>query len=301
MILIKPEYISYKSLVSNVPEDEGPNWSLGVSYIVGDIVIYDGINNEHVGRVFECLIANSNHRPILGGDSTWLDCGYNNRWKMFDQVVGTQTELAEEIAISHPTNSINSIAFLDLDATEIVITMTDPVEGLVYSETIDLITQTNVVDAYTYFTEPIITQDSVVLLGVPSYPSAILSVSIKKPGSIAKIGTFAFGLQQEIGGTQYNPSVGITDYSRKEADAFGNYSIVERSYSKRIGCDLSIPNEMIDSVYRTLALYRATPVVWIGTSQNFSCMIVYGFYKSFSITIAYPTHSVCALEIEGLT
>jgi len=37
------------------------------------------------------------------------------------------------------------------------------------------------------------------------------------------------------------------------------------------------------------------------TAEGFASMIVYGFYKSFEITIPYPTASSCSLEIEGLT
>ena len=48
------------------------------------------------------------------------------------------------------------------------------------------------------------------------------------------------------------------------------------------------------------AALRATPVLWIG-SESFESLTVYGFYKEFSIDIAYPTVSYCSLTIEGLT
>jgi len=43
-----------------------------------------------------------------------------------------------------------------------------------------------------------------------------------------------------------------------------------------------------------------TPVLWIG-SESFESLTVYGFYKEFSIDLAYPTVSYCSLTIEGLT
>jgi hypothetical protein len=36
-------------------------------------------------------------------------------------------------------------------------------------------------------------------------------------------------------------------------------------------------------------------------AEDFSSLIVYGFYKSFDIVIPGPTVSNCSLEIEGLT
>ena len=58
--------------------------------------------------------------------------------------------------------------------------------------------------------------------------------------------------------------------------------------------------EQIDYISRTLAQLRATPVLWIG-SEGFESLSVYGFYKEFSIDLAYPTVSYCSLTIEGLT
>ena len=46
----------------------------------------------------------------------------------------------------------------------------------------------------------------------------------------------------------------------------------------------------IDDVHRTLAAIRATPVLWIG-SESFESLTVFGFYKEFSIDLAYVLNS----------
>lgn len=61
-----------------------------------------------------------------------------------------------------------------------------------------------------------------------------------------------------------------------------------------------MPTSAIDDVARNLAALRASPVLWIG-SESFESLTVYGFYKEFSIDLAYPTVSYCSLTIEGLT
>ena len=63
---------------------------------------------------------------------------------------------------------------------------------------------------------------------------------------------------------------------------------------------LVLATDAIDDIHRSLAALRATPVLWIG-SESFESLTVYGFYKEFSIDIAYPTVSYCSLTIEGLT
>jgi len=56
----------------------------------------------------------------------------------------------------------------------------------------------------------------------------------------------------------------------------------------------------VDLVKRLLSQYRATPIVYIG-ADAYASTILYGYYKDFSIDIAYPTISICSLELEGLT
>jgi hypothetical protein len=35
-------------------------------------------------------------------------------------------------------------------------------------------------------------------------------------------------------------------------------------------------------------------------SDLYASMIVYGFYKDFSIVLSYPSFSICEIEVEGL-
>ncbi len=127
-----------------------------------------------------------------------------------------------------------------------------------------------------------------------------ITIIVTHTAGTALCGEIVVGLKFGIGTLQYSPSIGIIDYSIKAVDAFGNYSITERAYSKRMSFDLLINNTIVDAVFQQLATYRATPIVWVG-SESYSSLIIYGFYKSFEIVIPYPNYSECNLEIEGLT
>jgi hypothetical protein len=115
----------------------------------------------------------------------------------------------------------------------------------------------------------------------------------------AKVGEIIIGNKETLGDTQYTPSVGIIDYSVKEVDTYGNYTVQERAYSKRLTCTTVILNTALDATYNTLAGVRAMACVWVG-SELYASMIVYGFYKDFSIILSYKNFSLCELEIEGL-
>lgn len=297
MRLIRPITLLENMVVSDVPMDDNPAWVNGTTYTVGSKVMYSRKN-------YECLIENTGAIPSdnVGGTSPkWLDLGFVNRWKMFDTVVGSRTIQANSITVElTPGIVFDSVAFIDVIGSTIEITIDDPVEGEVYSETIDLISKSTINDWYAYFFEPIITDDAAVLLGIPPYGSATVTITITATGYDAEIGSLILGSQRFLGLTQRNPTIGITDYSRKDVDAFGNYTVVERAFSKRMSCDLWLQNTTVDDIQKILADHRAIPVVWVGADAGYSSMIILGFYKSFQINIAYVEHSICALEIEGL-
>lgn len=298
MRIIRPTNITDSMITAcDVPETDYDAWSSATEYVVGNRCLYNHKN-------YECLENNTDNDPATYSITTvpkWLDLGYDNRWKMFDTIVGTQTSQATSFSITLVPGLIDSIAFLDVEATTIDIEMVDPVEGTVYEETIDMIMKSPVVDLYTYFFEPIITDDAAVLLGIPPFGSASITVTVTNTGGVAKLGTLALGTQKCLGLTLYEPSISITDYSKKEVDAFGNYTIVERRFSKKFSCDLNLNSSSVDDLQKTLATYRATPVIWVGSDASYSSMIIYGFYKSFQITVPYRTKSNCSLEIEGLS
>ena len=107
----------------------------------------------------------------------------------------------------------------------------------------------------------------------------------------------------DLGSTQYGATAGIVDYSKKDFDEFGQLIITERTFSKRLSAQVLVSNDNLNAVQRALYDIRATPCVWVGsTDSRFDeALTVYGFYRDFSTDIAYPDASLCNLEIEGLT
>lgn len=230
----------------------------------------------------------------------WQEVSAINRWKAFDAKVGSQVSQADSISFSLTPGMIDSVALLNLDATSVALTLTDPVEGVVYSADIDLISTLGIIDAYTYCFEPIIRKTDVVKFDVPPYGSATLDIEIANTGGSAKVGEIVVGMKRDIGQTLYAPSVGIVDYSLKEADEEGNFNLIEGPYSKKYSCSLWILNTFVDELCRLLTLYRAMPVVWVAI-EEYAAFIAFGKFNDFSIELSGPVASACSLEIEGLT
>lgn len=212
---------------------------------------------------------------------------------------------------SQPSSALNGTVYLwgaQLEAggvaTNYIPTVASPVtvngDGVVYDETYNLSSYSGITDWYNYFYEPIIRKSDFIALDLPPYSGASIEVTLTDTGNTAYCGALIYGLSKEHGATQYGMQLGITDYSVKEQDAFGNYSILERSYRRTSEMSLWVDNTYVDQLHTTLAALRATPTIYIG-SDEYGASIVYGFYKDFSTSVAYPTTSICTLTLEGLT
>lgn len=296
MIIIQPVPITAPMLTaSNVPETDAPVWTAG-TYTLGTKRIY-----EH--RVYEVIVSSTTARPDVGAVATppsWLDLGATNRFKMFDQIISTQTVKSAEIDVDiTPSAIVNAAAFFGLLGNSITVTMTDPIEGVVFTETRSLQDNTIIIDWYSYFFEEIAYLPDIVFLNLPAYGSATLTAFIDGGAGDAKVGEVVIGKQRSIGVTNFGSSVSILDYSVKSTDDFGNTIIVQRAYSKRADYDVTVNTASVAAVQKALADIRTTPTVFVG-DQNRPETVVYGFYKQFNIVLSTPSISDCSIEVEGL-
>lgn len=173
------------------------------------------------------------------------------------------------------------------------------VAEVVYDSTYTMVSDSGITDWYAYFFEPIVRITDYVELDMPPLANANINVTLSGIGETVLCGACVVGQKLNMGFTQYGANVGIQDYSIKQQDSFGNYSMLERSYAKRANMQVFVENQLVDNLQNILASYRTTSLVWVG-SVEFGALQIYGPYKGFSVDIAYPTISVCNIEIEGL-
>jgi hypothetical protein len=260
-------------------------WNSGTTYGLNAIVIY---STTHT--LYQSLQdGNVGQTPgAVGASAWWLDYGLTERWCVFDAKVGSQASRAGSITYEIDPGPFDSIALLNIEAESITVTVEDVGGGG------GTITWNKTTLADGLFMSDVVKTDFPL-----TYLTPHLVIKIDYPGETAKVGEIVVGVKESLGSTQYNPAISIIDYSVKETDTFGNYTVLERAYSKRLSCQTIIENTALDATYNILAEHRAVAAVWVG-SEEYASMIVYGFYKDFSIEISYPTVSICSLEIEGL-
>jgi len=295
MIIVQPVPVTSPMVTaSNVAITE-TLWTAG-TYTLGQ--------ERYVGtRLYKVIVSSTTDNPTVGVTLTppsWQDIGAINRFKMFDQVVNTQTTRTGLIDVSIlPGTIINALAMFDLNGVSTTITMTDPVEGVVFTETKSLQDNTIIIDWYSYFFESITTVSDVVFLGLPAYGNATTRIQVNAGAATAAIGEVVIGKQRNLGVSNFGTSVSILDYSRKETDEFGNTVVETRPFSKRADFDVTVETGAVAAVQKALADIRTTPTVFIGDEDRAET-IVYGFYRGFNIVISTPSISDCSIEVEGL-
>lgn len=283
------------SMFTNVPEEDYPLWASSKAYAVGDRVML-----EH--RNYEALMANSKVNPVstITSPATWLDMGPTNRWRMFDDKIGTVTSNPESITLKVvPGKAVDALAFFGLDAASVYVRVTDPYQGIVFESQVSPVSTDGINDWYDYFFNPVELNEDFALLDVPVGSYGSIDIVIAKPGGTVSVGALIMGKMAVLGETLYGSSVGITDYSRKDRDDFGNFTVIERGYSKRAEFDLMVMTAKVGATQRTLAKYRAKPLVWIG-EVSYPSTILYGYYREFNLVISGPTVSDCSITVEGL-
>lgn len=281
---------------SNIPEDEHPVWVSGTSYTALDKVIY-----EH--KIYERIVIGAGTTPPDLDQVNWLDSGYTNRYRMFDNIISSVSGRTGGIEFTlTPNQVINGIALLNVNASTVRVVMNDPIEGVVYDRTKELRSSSNVIDYYSYFFAPLINLgdlDTAIFLDLPNKPTATITVYVSSGVGLVEVGEVVYGMQSIVGRTNYGTAIGITSYSRKDTDEFGKVTVVKRKNSKYADYDIDIDNTNLAFVQRLFQDIDSVPCVFIGNPEMEE-LIVYGFYKDFKATISFPTVSKCTLRVEGL-
>jgi hypothetical protein len=246
--------------------------------------------------LYEVQVASTSNAPP---HADWKVVEYINPYRCFDTKQGSQTSGGTDMTISiTPTGSIiNSVALLNVDAETYTLTVTDSVEGVVYTKTEQLLE--DVTSWYEYFFAEYDQKTDVVLTDLPNYTGVEVTLELSRTAGSCLLGEFVVGQAKTIGNLYFGATFGIVDYSRKTVDEFGNYVVEERNYTKTADYPVQIETSALSAVQKLLAKVRATPCVWVG-DNGISATITYGFFKDFALVLSNPVLSECSITVEGL-
>lgn len=243
-----------------------------------------------------------------GQPPRWLRVMATNERAMFDGRIGTLTKAnvawpvgsgtGLQIEVT-PGRVADCIVLFGLQGQSVTVEVIDPVEGVVYQRTRSLTATTGITTMYAYLFSPIERRTDLAFLDLPNYGTANVRISIESGSGEAACGLCLIGKGKSLGLPLWGINAGIRDYSRLEEDEFGITDFVQRGYVRRASIDLLLRKNQTNGVYRTLAQYRATPVVWVGY-QDFEPTLIYGVFINFDIIYPHAAFDDCSIEIRGI-
>lgn len=268
-------------------------WDSGTTYALNDKVLAGH-------REYQSLQA-GNTGQVVTDPSWWQDLGPNNRWRMFDIANSSVTERALSIKAQVQVGGrADAVSLLNIVGAAVRVEIETDDDGVIYDETFDLVSSSGINSWYEYFFEPIVRQGDFSLYDLPLNADPRVRVTVAEPGGTATLGTLLVGQSRNLGPTIHPAKLGIQDFSRKDVDDFGNFTIVKRNFARRATFKVVVEEEAMDAISTLLASYRATAIMWLGVDQYTSSWL-YGFYRDFSFDLSSPRETILNLELEGLT
>lgn len=297
--VIDPITIAGAVLTStNVPENDYAPFSAGTSYALDALVI---VVADHL--IYKSLVAsNMGNVPSATVGIKWSIVGSTNARAMFDGKVSTQTSNPDSIVVEvAPSQIAGGVCLMNVEADTVVITSTDPTDGVVYPPYVMYAEKANSGSSFWNWSFKRIRRRTVfTIVDLPPYYTGVIKIEINKPGGIAKCGMCMVGPVEQLGFTKFGLTPGIKDYSTSMFDAFGNLTSVERPWAKKLNVPVEVHNSIFDDLYGLMVGWRAKPVVWVASTLYESTTLLAKF-SDFKIVLDNPVMSPCDLTLDGLT
>lgn len=296
---ITPATFDTADLTSNVALSETA-WTAG-TYTTG--------TQRQVGiDLYEVAASpNTSDSPTVGAAATpqtWVKIGQVNRWRMFNGAIHQQTVKTGgpmTVTIDY-TGIVNAVAALNVAATEAEITITDPIEGVVYNRVVSLIDDSLITDWYGWFFGGIKQYPEFVLTDLPSYSDATITLTLSAgdTGDVA-CGAFVFGEQREIGVTARSFTLRNRYFSRRERSVWGDFlDVLSRPMAREATFQVLLESDNVSSILDLIGDRRDLPTVYIG-ADNYRHSVVFGFPDEPEVTPFTNRLSLLNLTILGQT
>lgn len=294
--------------LNNAPASSPLHWvELGETYQeysgAATYALTDRVIDASGHLAYESLAA-GNAGNALTDVAKWLELGPTNKMAMFDTLRNTVTAGPTPLVVAlTPGSRIDAIAAIGLEATSIQVVMRDAGE-IVYAATEDLNLR-YVENWYDYCFETFSTRPSFAAFDLPPFAGATTVVVIENSNGPVECGALVIGLQEDIGRVKYSAESDVLNFSTVTRDFDGGTSaIVQRRNVPRTLQEIWLDKSKVNRVRALRDSLSATPAVWAGLDDAgddyFEALLILGFYKRFSINLAYPAHAVISLELEEI-
>ena len=279
-----------------------PAWSSVSNYVVGNQIYYAGLTPHYV---FKCIqdIAGLVTNPIPSLDAShWELVGTTDRWAMFDDMRGTQSQALTSFSGEVSAAGCDYVGIFGIDAQSVTLTHMFGSE-VIKSETIDLRLPLSAPDWWYYFFEDLEFVEQV-SWEFPRYGagSRLLFEFTTSPGAVAKCGVFRPGQEFSVSNTQKGVSSRIVDYSNRASSSLP--MIVPGGSGDDIDLTLILPYDSVDYVSRVFRGNAGKPAIYDCNNDGdppLNSFLLYALFKSFDRVYPDGKFVRCNVSLQGLT
>lgn len=235
-------------------------------------------------RVYRCAAETSTDQYPPANPTVWIDYGATNSYKMFDDIIGSQTEFDTSMTLVLESNRLNMISFLNMDnVSSITIVQTDLITLDTFERTIELINY-GVLSLYDYFYKPVSYRRDLVIQDLQFLIDAKLTITFNANG-IGKVGAVTTGLADEVGLTLYGSKVRLKDYSTYSTDDYGNTSFAKRGYARIITGQVLVDTNVIDETITKLSALRGGLTLFVADEREdgFGSLTTLGYIETLEL------------------
>ena len=270
-------------------------------YLLGDKVI---LKDKH--KSYQVTTDETRDNPADGVNlvpPTWVEVGSTSRFAAFDEQISSQSAALQSIIVEvTPNRLVGGIAVFNIEgATSINITMTDPVDGVVYNKDVSMVNNININNWFNYLWDGFDVRTEFVFIDLPPFLAATTKVTFTGTGEV-KVGALVLGDTVNLGTTNIGTNVQQLDFNLYQEDQFGNLEIIKRPSAKLVNFKNTVQKERLPYVFAQLEELRGVNAVWVGdeTDEN-DFTLVYGAHRDNTLNIDSFTACTVPLQIRGLT
>lgn len=313
---------------STLAATTAPEWSSSGTYATDDIVKVslseDGASNVYPVNTYQKTSTSNNPYPPDDDLTNWLSLGATNKWAMFDQYVVSASEdstasvtgAPSSFTIEIDSSNCNYLGLFNMNCSKIYVEYKKGTGSYQQINPTNFPNLENVQNYYPYefprdtkdwldylFGDFVWKRDFIFPIQWDKVSSLRIKFENKTVGQKASCGMCVVGQSYYIGETIYGATSGILSYSKKDRDDItGNVYLKKGNNAKKVDIDVMINNSQYNKIFSICSSADGVPIILQANNSgsDFEPFMLYGFLKSFNLTLQYPTKSQCTIEAEGL-
>lgn len=273
--------------------------------------VYSGAATYGVDDMVLDPVAHKVYRSLQAGNvgnslintSFWAFAGTSNKFAMFDfnRSKGTRQQGPLVVEIS-PGRRIDSIGLVGVVGPSVTVTMTT-VSGVVYTRTISM-TGRRTTSWYSYFFGDFRQIKSVLLLDLPPFANATITVTVNGDGEVA-CGACVLSSRVYMGEVELGPSSPGLNFSTAERDEFGDAELTPRRSLPNSKQVVHAPASLAQTLHDLRDDMNARVGLWSGLDEKtehpyFNILLILGFYTQFEINMDHPSDVTVQLALEEI-